>query len=159
MAASFSPEREVRIRTLLGRYPEKRAACLPILFLAQEELGYIGMEAEELVARTLDLPLAEVHGVATFYSMFRRRPLGKFHIQVCTNVSCQLCGSREVLQHVERRLGISVGGTTPDGLFSLSEVECLAHCGTAPALQVNDEVCELASPDRVDELLEQLRSR
>jgi NADH-quinone oxidoreductase subunit E len=159
MALSFSPENQARITKILRRYPNKMAACLPLLYLAQEQFGFLSQEAQGLVADTLELPRAHVYGVATFYTMYAKQKVGTFHVQVCTNVSCMLCGSTDVLQRLERKLGISVGQTTPDGHFTLSEVECLAYCGTAPAVQVNDEIHELISPDKVEELIDGLRAK
>jgi NADH-quinone oxidoreductase E subunit len=159
MALSFSPDNQARIQKILGRYPNKMAACLPLLGLAQEQFGFVSREAQELVADTLELPRSHVHGVATFYTMFAQQKVGTFHIQVCTNVSCMLCDSTDVLRRLESVLGIKVGETTPDGRFTLGEVECLATCGTAPAVQVNDEIHELVGPDKVEELIDQLRAK
>jgi NADH-quinone oxidoreductase E subunit len=156
MALAFSAENQSRIQRILARYPNKMAACLPVLYLAQEQFGYVSEEAQELVAATLGLPPSHVHGVATFYTMFNKRPVGRYHLQVCTNVSCMLCGAGEVMERVRRKLGIRPGET--DGLFTLSEVECLAYCGTGPAVQVNDEIHELVSPDKVEELIDRLRA-
>ena len=158
MALSFSKENQERIQTLLGRYPTKMAACLPVLHLAQQQFGFLSPEAQELVARTLELELTHVHGVATFYSMFNKRPVGRYHVQVCTNVSCLLCGASETMSRLQRKLGIAPGETTADGLFTLTEVECLAYCGTAPAVQVNDDVYELVGENKAEELIDQLRA-
>lgn len=156
MALAFSAENQSRIQKILARYPNKMAACLPVLYLAQEQFGYLSEEAQELVAATLELPPAHVHGVATFYTMFNKRPVGRYHLQVCTNVSCMLCGAGEVMERAQRKLGLKPGES--DGLFTLSEVECLAYCGTGPAVQVNDEIHELVSPDKVEELIDRLRA-
>jgi len=158
MPVAFSPDAQARIQKLLSRYPSKMAACLPLLHLAQRELGHISLEAMELVAQTLELPLSHVHGVATFYTMFNKEPVGRYQIQVCTNVSCMICGGYDVLGRFERKLGIKAGQTDKERLFTLSEVECLAYCGTAPVVQVNDEIHELISPDKVDDLVDQLRA-
>jgi len=159
MPLTFSSESQNRIKKILGRYPNKMAACLPLLYVAQEEFGHVSTEAMDLVAETLELPPSHVYGVATFYTMFNKKKVGKYHIQACTNVSCMLCGAYDVLGRLERKLGIKAGETTKDGLFTLSEVECLAYCGTAPAVQVNEEIHELVSPDKVDDLIETLKTQ
>jgi NADH-quinone oxidoreductase E subunit len=156
---TFTAESQARIKKILGRYPNKMAACLPVLHLAQREFGYLAPEVQDLVAQTLDLPPSHVHGVATFYTMYNKRKVGTFHIQVCTNVTCMLCAGTDVLRRFENQLNIKVGETTRDGHFTLSEVECLAYCGTAPVVQVNDEMHELVSPDKVEELIDQLRAK
>jgi len=159
MAPTFSPETRARIDKLLARYPTRMAACLPVLHLAQEQFGTVTPEVQELVAATLELPPSHVYGVATFYTMYNTEPVGTYHLQVCTNVSCLLCGSSDLLARLERKLGVKAGQTTPDGHFTLSEVECLAYCGTAPAVQVNDEIHELLSPDKAEALVDELRAK
>jgi NADH-quinone oxidoreductase E subunit len=159
MALSFSPENQARITKILSRYPNKMAACLPVLYVAQEQFGHLSQEAQDLVAATLDLPPTHVHGVATFYTMYNKEKVGTYHVQVCTNVACMICSSLDVLHRLEQKLGIRAGQTTPDGLFTLNEVECLAYCGTAPAVQVNETIHELVSPDKVEELIDSLRAR
>lgn len=158
MSLAFSPEARQQITKITGRYPNSMAACLPVLYVAQGQFGTLTPEVLGLVAQTLDLPPAHVYGVATFYTMFNKEPVGRYHVQACTNVSCMLCGGYDVLGRLERKLGIKRGQTTSDGLFTLSEVECLAHCGTAPAVQVNETIHELVSPDKVEELIDQLRA-
>jgi NADH-quinone oxidoreductase E subunit len=158
MALTFSQESQDKIKKLRSRYPNDMAACLPLLHLAQEEFGWVSQEAMDLVAETLELPPAHVYGVATFYTMYNKVKVGTYHLQVCTNVSCMLCGAYDVRGRVENKLGIKVGETTPDGMFTLTEVECLAYCGTAPAVQVNDDIYELVSPDKVDELIDKLKA-
>ncbi|MFH1130568.1 MAG: NADH-quinone oxidoreductase subunit NuoE [Pseudomonadota bacterium] len=157
MALSFNEKTKARIPKILAKYPNKMAATLPLLWLAQEEFGYISQDAINLVAETLDLPPAHVYGVATFYTMHNKKPVGTYHIQVCTNASCMICGSYDVLGKFEKVLGIKAGQTTKDKLFTLSEVECLAACGGAPAVQINEKYYEPVTPDKVEELVEQLR--
>jgi NADH-quinone oxidoreductase subunit E len=159
MSLDFSKEKQARIDKILSRYPNKMAACLPLLHLAQEEFGWLSDEAMKLVAARLELPYSHVYGVATFYTMYNKEKVGTYHLQVCTNVSCMICGAHDVLGRLEKKLGIKAGATTPDGLFTLTEVECLAYCGTAPAVQVNDEIHELVSPDKVEELVDLLRGK
>jgi NADH-quinone oxidoreductase E subunit len=159
MALSFSPENQARIKKIMSRYPNAMAACLPVLYVAQEQFGYLPPEAQDLVAETLGLPPAHVHGVATFYTMYDKKKVGTYHMQVCTNVSCLICSAQDVLSRCEKKLGIKAGQTTTDGMFTLDEVECLAYCGTAPAVQVNDDIYELISPDKVEELIDSLRAK
>lgn len=134
MSLSFSSEAQQKITHLLSRYPQKQAACLPVLHLAQEEFGYLSDEALNLVAATLEVPPAHVWGVATFYTMFHRQPTGKHALRVCTNVSCQLRGADAVLEALESKLGCRRGENTADGEFTLIEEECLAACADAPCL-------------------------
>ena len=159
MSVSFSSESRQQIEKILGRYPNKMAACLPALYVAQKEFGHVSREAMDLVAAELELPPSHVYGVATFYTMYNKKPVGRYHVQACTNVSCMLCGAYDVLGRLERKLGIKAGETTKDGLFTLTEVECLAYCGTAPAVQINDDIHELISPDKVDALIDQLKAK
>jgi NADH-quinone oxidoreductase E subunit len=158
MALSFNEENQARVKKILSRYPNQMAACLPVLYVAQHQFGYLPQEALDLVAATLDLPPSHVYGVATFYTMFDKKKVGTYHVQVCTNVSCMLCGAYDVVGRLKKKLGIEPGQTTADGHFTLTEVECLAYCGTAPAVQVNEDVYELQSPDKVEELMDQLRA-
>ncbi|GIW40742.1 MAG: hypothetical protein KatS3mg076_1319 [Candidatus Binatia bacterium] len=158
MAVEFSEKTKAEYEAVRRRYPTAQAALLPTLWLAQREFGWISHEVMEYVARLLDLPPARVAGVVSFYTMFYRRPMGRYHLQVCRNLPCTLRGARRITECLERELGIRAGETTPDGLFSLSEVECLASCGTAPVLQLNDEYVENLTPESVLELVEKLRA-
>ena len=157
MALAFSDAARSQIDALLKRYPTKMAACLPVLWIAQREFGHISPEVAELVAATLDLPPAHVHGVATFYTMYHKEPPPRFHVQVCTNVSCMLRGAYEVLARFEQVLGCKVGERTADGRFGLDEVECLAACGTAPCVQINERYYEPVLPDDVARLVASLQ--
>ncbi len=143
---------------VLARFPDdrKRAAMLPALWLMQGMLGQLTPEALEIVAKRLEVPPTAVAEVATFYSMFRLEPTGRYVIEVCTNIGCALCGAEKILAHLEKRLGVSVGQTTADGKFTLREVECLASCGTGPVLQLNHEFEERLTPERLDAMLERL---
>jgi NADH-quinone oxidoreductase subunit E len=128
-----------------------------MLLFGQDEVGYVSAEIIEEVARRLGVPTIEVDEVITYYSMLRRQPAGKYHLQVCTNVSCMLCGGQEILEHCQKKLGIGHKQTTPDGMFSLEEVECLGACCGAPAMQVNYDYYENLTPEKVDALLEKLK--
>ncbi len=158
MALSFNDKAQAEIKKIFAKYPNKTAATLPLLWLAQEEFGYISEEAIELVATTLEVAASHVYGVATFYTMYHKEPVGQFHVQVCTNVSCMICGGYNTLAKFEEVLGIKCGEKTADGLFSLAEVECLAACGGAPAVQVNKKYYEPVTPDDVEALVEKLRA-
>jgi NADH-quinone oxidoreductase E subunit len=134
----FSPATLAAYRELLARYPERRAALMPTLWLAQREFGWLSPPVLEYVAELMELPLAWVTSVASFYTMYWKEPKGRWHIQLCRNLSCALRGAGAIQEAVEARLGIRHGERTPDGRFSLEEVECLASCGTAPVLQLNN---------------------
>ena len=142
----------------LTRYPVKRSAMVPMLLAGQDEVGYISDEIIEEVARRAGVPTIEVVEVISYYSMLRRRPAGKYHLQVCTNVSCLLRGGEEILAHCQKKLGIGHKQTTPDGKFSLEEVECLGACCGAPAMQVNYDYYENLTPEKLDALLGKLKN-
>jgi NADH-quinone oxidoreductase subunit E len=152
----FSPEAEKKIDELIAKYPQKRSAMIPMLFIAQAERGYLSDEVMEYVGRRLGLTYLDVMTTASFYTMFYRQPIGRYNIQLCTSISCWLCGCDEIKKHLEKKLGIKVGATTPDGRFTLTEVECLGSCGTGPAMQVNFDYHENLTPQQVDEILDKL---
>lgn len=157
MPLEFSQQARQRLNAIRGRYPTAQAACLPALWVAQEEFGYVPDEAVALVARELGLSEAHVFGVATFYTMYLRHKPGRYLIQLCTNISCWANGAYNLLEHLEQRLGIKRGQTTPDGLFTLLEVECLAACGQAPMMLVNDTYHYNLTRATVDALLDEYR--
>src|SRR6185369_564848 len=159
MALEFSPQSKQLIDRLLMQYPTKQAALLPVLHVAQDQFGYLPDEALELVAKTLELPAAHVFGVITFYTMFHREKSGRNELMVCTNVSCMLRGGYEILHHIEGRLGIKAGQSTPDGAFHLVEEECLAACANAPMMICGDRYHLDLTPQKVDTILEDLRKR
>jgi NADH-quinone oxidoreductase E subunit len=156
MGLSFSEQGERSFQAILQKYPadKQKAALIPTLCLAQKEWGYLSPEAMEYVAGRLDVAPAEVQNTATFYTMLLKEPVGRYHIQVCTNLSCFLRGSDELMHQCEKKLGIHHGETTADGVFTLNHVECLASCGTAPMMQVNDTYYENLTPARVDALID-----
>jgi NADH-quinone oxidoreductase E subunit len=129
---------------------------MPVLWLAQREFGYLSDEVMAYVANLMSLPLAWVASVASFYTMYYKRPMGRYHLQVCTSLPCALVGAERIVGCLERRLGIACGETTPSARFSLSTVECLASCGTAPMIQVNDDYHENLDEARTLELIDQL---
>jgi len=152
----FSEPAKQRYEQILKRYPEKRAAVLPVLTLAQREFGWISPEVAEYIGNLMGYPASDMLSVASFYTMLHKRPVGKYHIEVCRNVSCWLMGTYRCVDEIKRRLNIGLGGVTPDGKFSLALTECLGSCGTAPAMQVGDRYFENLTPERVAEILEKL---
>jgi NADH-quinone oxidoreductase subunit E len=157
MAVEFSPAALEKFNEIVARYPKKEAAMLPVLYLAQEEFGYIGPDAIDYVARLMEQPPARVYGVVSFYTMFNMKPIGRHHIQVCRTLPCALRGAEMVTRFIKQKLGIEPGQTTPDGRFTLSEVECLASCGTAPMMQVNDDYYENLTEEKIDEILDAMK--
>jgi len=155
----FSKETEDKFKHLVAIYPRKRSALIPMLLLAQKEEGYIKPETIEYVARYLDLNPSEVDSIMSFYTLLQRRPVGKYHIMICTNLSCLLRGSDEIEACVRRKLGVNLGEITADGLFSAIEFECLASCTTAPVIQINGEFYENLNVRKTEEILDELRKR
>jgi NADH-quinone oxidoreductase subunit E len=140
--------------------PVKRSRLLTALYIAQEQEGHLTPEALKRVAERLDVPEAEVYSTASFYTLFRTEPVGRYVIQVCTGLSCYLVGGAErLVDYLEQKLGVKAGETTPDGLFTIETVQCLASCGTAPAMRVNDELYENLTAEKVDMLIDQLKER
>jgi NADH-quinone oxidoreductase E subunit len=156
MAVEFSPQALEKFNDIIARYPKKEAAMLPVLYLAQQEFGHIGPEAIDYVAKLMGQTPARVYGVVSFYTMFNMKPIGRHHIQVCRTLSCALRGSERVTALIKQKLGIEPGQTTPDRRFTLSEVECLASCGTAPMMQINDDYYESLTEEKIDEILRSL---
>jgi NADH-quinone oxidoreductase subunit E len=152
----LTPATSKRIRESAARYPDPKAACLPALWATQEELGWISPQACTAVAELLGLPPAHVLGVATFYTMFKQEPTGRHLIQVCSTLSCSLMGAEHVVDYLEAKLGIRCGETTPDCKFTLTKVECLASCGTAPMMQINDDYYESLTEEKIDRILDSL---
>jgi len=153
----FSDRLEAKFETMLARYPVKRSALVPMLLFAQDEVGCLNAEVVAEISRRLDLTVLEVEGVIGYYSMLRRQPAGKHHIQVCTNISCMLRDAYPLWEHVQRRLGLKNKEVSADGLFSLEEVECMGACGWAPAIQVNYDFYHHMTPEKFDALVEKLR--
>ncbi len=165
MALAFSEESEAKFNELVSRYPNTRAALLPALFLAQEEFGWISVEVMDYLAERLELPPSQVLTTATFYTMYNKQPVGKCHVQVCTTLSCAFRGGYELLERFEDRLGIKRGESTPDGNWTLTEVECLASCGSAPMFQLTDSKGnmeyfeDLDSEEKFETVVKELESR
>jgi len=159
MALEFSPEAKAELNKLFEAHPRKEAAILPALYLAQKEFGHVSHEAMDLVAKETETSPAYVYGVATFYTMFNKVPVGEHLVQVCTNISCALRGAEEVFQYISQKLGVKAGETTPDGKFTLARVECLGACGNAPMMQINDRYYENLTPEKVDQILDELKNK
>ncbi len=142
---------------LIARYPLKRSAIVPMLLFAQDEIGYVSDEAIEEIARGVEVKPIEVIEDVSYYSMLHRQPIGRYNLQVCTNISCLLRGGEEILAHCSKKLGIGHKQTTPDRKFSLEEVECIGACCGAPAMQVNYDFYENLTTEKIDALIEKLK--
>ncbi len=153
----FTEENLKKIEELRSRYPTAQALVLPVLWIVQKQHGYISEEAMKEIAELLQVPFGHILGVVTFYTMFQEKPVGKHHIEVCTNVSCLLRGSDKVLAHLEKRLGVKAGETTPDRKWTLSETECMGSCGTAPMFAIGDEYYENLTIEKIDRILDSLQ--
>ena len=153
---TFDEGMESEIKEILKRYPESDAALLPVLWLSQERWGWLSAGVMRAVGQRLDLSPVFVESVASFYTMYQRRPPGKFLLQVCTTLSCQLCGTSGLVEHLKEKLGIDFGETTADGRFTLVDVQCLGACGEAPVVQINNDYYTNLTTDSLDEILDGL---
>ena len=153
-APAFDEASEKEFLATIARYPNKEAATLPVLWIAQRQFGWLPQEVLEYVASRLSMPVARVTGVASFYTMFKFRPTGKYHIQICRNLSCAMFGAERITERICKKLGVKIGGTTKDNLFTVDQVECLAACGIAPAVQVNEDFHATMKGEKLDQLLE-----
>ena len=156
MPFALSADREREINEILSRYPTRRAACIPILHLCQEQQGYVSEEVIDFVAHRLDLSPAQVKGVVTFYTLFHTEPAGRHQVWVCKTLSCALRGAENIISHCEKKLGIHVGETSADGKVTLRTAECLASCGSAPMMQVDKNYYENLTPAEVDRILDRV---
>ena len=154
--ATFSPEIEAEIDRHLAKYPVTRSAILPLMFIVQRERGYLDPPGVAYLAQRLALRITDIWEVATFYSMIHTDPIGKYHIQVCRTLSCKIMGAGKITNYCAEKLDIKPGETTADGRFTLSEVECLGSCGTAPMFQINFDYHENLTPEKVDKILASL---
>ena len=159
MSLKLSGAAQRRVQEALSRYPYKQAALLPVLHIVQEEIGYIPEEAEDDIAAIVSVPVVKVREVLSFYTLFHRRPIGTYHLQLCRTISCTLRGHCNILKYVEEKLGIKDGETTADGKFTLMTVECLAACETAPMMQLNEKYYGNLTPEKIDEILENLNGK
>ena len=154
---SWSEPARREIDAIFARYPDTKSATLPIIWLAVKEFGWISPQVEAIVGEVLKRPLNEIHSVVTFYTMFPQRPLGRHHIQICRNISCWLANAPELLEYLIANLGIRPGEVTPDGRFSLEEVECLAYCENAPALRIDGRYEGNLTREKIDQIVEGAR--
>ncbi len=157
----ISDATKARFAKEVAKYPadQKQSAVMACLSIVQQELGHVSPESEKVVADYLGMAPMAVHEVTTFYNMYNQRPVGKFKLNVCTNLPCQLRDGQKALHHLEKKLGISMGETTPDGLFTLQQSECLGACADSPVLLVNDRsMCSFMSNDKLDQLVDGIRS-
>lgn len=157
MSLEFSEKAKKKIEEIVSRYPQKEAAILPVLHITQQEFGFISDVQEKMVARILGMKPIRVRELVTFYTMFHRKALGKYHIQVCSNLSCSLMGADNLVDYLAEKLGIEPGETTPDKKFTLSTVECLGACERAPCMMINFNYYGDISPEKVDEILDKLK--
>lgn len=157
MTVQFTEEEIQHIEELKKRYLKPDSVILEALYMVQEKYGFISQEGMKYVAQLLGITEEQVLGVVTFYTMFNTKPIGKYHIQVCTNVSCMLKGAYELMKSLEDKLGIKKGETTSDGMFTISEVECLGSCGTAPTVQINYDYYENLTPEKLSQIIEELK--
>jgi len=156
--ARLTPENVVLAQEIIDRYPRPKSALIPLLHLAQEQDGHLTDEAMAHIGDLVGVTSAEVLGTASFYEMFKMEPVGRYMVNICTNIACQLLGGEELLHHAEQRLGIRPGQTTADGLFTIEDVECIAACTEAPCLQVNYRYFHKISTDEFDQLVDDLVS-
>lgn len=154
----WSAEQLQKVEEILTHYPTKKAAILPVLWLAQDSFDWLDLDVMRLVARTLDLAPSHVHAVATFYTMFKKQPTGKYLLQVCHTLSCWLNGADRLVEHLNRTLQVDAHGNSADGLFTVMRVECLASCGSAPMMQVNEHFYERLTPELMDQIIAELRA-
>jgi len=156
---TFDRSLETQIKAILKRYPDPGAALLPVLWLCQDRWGWISPGIMEAVGERLDLPPAFIEGVVSFYTMYQRQPPGKYLLQVCTTLSCQLCDTSALIDHLKQKLGIDFGETTADGLFTLADVQCLGACGGAPVIQINSDYYTELTTEKLDGVLARLAGR
>lgn len=159
MELLFSQEELAKIEKIKSQYPDKKAALMSLLWMAQKKWGWLSEDVQKYVGDLLDLPYSHVNGVATFYTMYFKKPMGKYHVQVCTNVSCMLRDGDKIYAHVSDKLGLKHNETTPDGIFSLEEVECMGACGGAPMMAVNEDFYENIDIISVDNLIDSLKNK
>lgn len=153
----FTEENLKKIEELKKKYPTTQALVMPVLWIAQEQFGHISNDTMKYVAQLLNVPYGHILGVVTFYTMFHSKPTGKHHIEVCTNVSCMLRGSEKIVKHLEDRLGVEMGQTSQDMKWTISEVECMGSCGTAPMIAIGEEYYENLTTEKVDKILTELK--
>ncbi len=157
MSFKFNEKNEKKFQELLTRYPSKDSLSLPSLWMIQYQEGWISMDAMKYLALRLDKSPMDIYSIASFYSMFHLEPIGKYNIQVCKTLSCMLRGSENIKKHIENRLGIKAGESTKDMKFTITEVECLGSCGTAPCICINDDYIQNTNEEMIDKILSELK--
>lgn len=157
MEIKFNDEEIAKVENLKKKYPNQQAALMGVLWLAQNKFGWISKDVMSYVSELLDVPLSTVEGVVSFYTMYHKKQPGKYHVQVCTNVSCMLRGGQEIYEHISKKLNLNNNETSSDGKFSLEEVECMGACGGAPMIAINEDFYENLTIDKVDEILDSLK--
>lgn len=157
MNLEFSDKTKKEVQNIIARYPQKKAALLPILHVAQQEFGFIGEDTERMVAGLLDIKPIQVREVVTFYTMYNRRPVGKYHIQVCSNLTCTLLGAESLLDYLKKKLNIGLGEITEDKKIMISSVECLGACEQAPCMMVNFDYYGDLDEGKIDKILDNLK--
>lgn len=150
-------EREEKLQKIIEKYKGTKGALIPVLHEAQELYGYLPMKVQKIISEGLDVPLAEIYGVVTFYTQFSLKPKGKYKIQVCMGTACYVKGANLILDKLQEKLGIHVGDCTDDGLFSLEACRCIGACGLAPVIMINDDVYGRLSPDEIEGILDKYR--
>lgn len=153
MEIKFTKENLIKLDEIKSRYPDTHSALMPALWLAQEQFGWISKEVMEYLGKILNIPAEHILGVVRFYTMYNKNPVGKYHLQVCTNVSCMLKGGYDIIKYISQKLNIKPGETGEDGKFTLTEAECLGSCGTAPMMQVNNYFEENLTEEKIDKLI------
>ncbi len=157
MSWQFDEKNEKKFQDLLKRYPKKASLTLPSLWMIQYQDGWICEDAMKYLAKRLDMSPMDIYSIASFYTMFHLKPVGKYNIQICKTLSCKLRGSEEIKKHIEKRLGIKAGQSTKDMKFTITEVECLGSCGTAPCVCINEDYIENSTPEMIDDILKELK--
>ncbi len=157
MEIKFNDEELAKVENLKRKYPNQQAALMGVLWLAQNKFGWISKDVMKYISELLDVPLSTVEGVVSFYTMYHKKQPGKYHVQVCTNVSCMLRGGQEIYEHISKKLNLNNNETSDDGKFSLEEVECMGACGGAPMIAINEDFYENLTIEKVDEILDSLK--
>ncbi|MEJ5244932.1 MAG: NAD(P)H-dependent oxidoreductase subunit E [Bacteroidota bacterium] len=157
MEIKFNDEELAKVENLKRKYPNQQAALMGVLWLAQNKFGWISKDVMKYISELLDVPLSTVEGVVSFYTMYHKKQPGKYHVQVCTNVSCMLRGGQEIYEHISKKLNLNNNETSGDGKFSLEEVECMGACGGAPMIAINEDFYENLTIEKVDEILDSLK--
>ncbi len=158
MGFELNEKLKQEIQKIINKYPDTASALLPVLHALQNQTGFISEEIINALSEFLKIPATDIQGIVSFYTMFNRKPIGKYHLQVCRNLSCSLMGSEHIVEFLKKKLGIEEGETTKDGVFTLSTVECLGSCGTAPVIMINDDFYENVSEKTLEKIIVDLKN-